>query len=99
MPETSPKTIRIEVIYADARTQIVRSAVVTADATVEEALHVSAIGDLLPAEFVPVSVGIFGRVVAMDARLQDGDRIELYRRLKIDPKQARRRRAQRQKED
>jgi len=29
--------------------------------------------------------------------LSDGDRVELYRSLKIDPKQARRRRAEKQK--
>jgi hypothetical protein len=40
-------------------------------------------------------VGINGRRVALDARLADGDRVEIYRALSADPKEARRRRAQR----
>jgi len=40
-------------------------------------------------------VGIFGKRVAMDTRLADGDRVEIYRPLKLDPKEARRRRARR----
>ena len=40
-------------------------------------------------------VGIFGRRVTLDARLADGDRVELYRPLALDPKEARRRRARR----
>lgn len=38
-------------------------------------------------------VGIHGRRVALDARLADGDRVEIYRPLNADPKEARRRRA------
>ena len=38
-------------------------------------------------------VGIFGRVVSPDTPVADGDRIELYRPLAADPKEARRRRA------
>ena len=41
--------------------------------------------------------GIFGRLVAPDARLADGDRLEIYRPLSADPKEARRRRASRRK--
>jgi putative ubiquitin-RnfH superfamily antitoxin RatB of RatAB toxin-antitoxin module len=40
-----------------------------------------------------VKVGIYGKVVAGSQVLQDGDRIELYRPLRADPKEARRRRA------
>jgi putative ubiquitin-RnfH superfamily antitoxin RatB of RatAB toxin-antitoxin module len=38
-------------------------------------------------------VGIYGRRVALDARLADGDRVEIYRPLRAEPKEARRRRA------
>jgi putative ubiquitin-RnfH superfamily antitoxin RatB of RatAB toxin-antitoxin module len=41
------------------------------------------------------AVGVFGRRVAADAPLNDGDRVEVYRVLKADPKEARRRRARR----
>jgi putative ubiquitin-RnfH superfamily antitoxin RatB of RatAB toxin-antitoxin module len=38
-------------------------------------------------------VGIYGRRVELDSRLADGDRVEVYRPLRVDPKEARRRRA------
>ncbi len=40
--------------------------------------------------------GIWGRVVAHDTVLCEGDRLELYRPLKADPKEARRQRFARQ---
>ena len=40
--------------------------------------------------------GIWGKVVEWDQALKDGDRIELCRPLKVDPKVARRQRFQRQ---
>ena len=40
-------------------------------------------------------VGIFGKRVTMDRRLADGDRVEAYRPLELDPKEARRKRARR----
>lgn len=41
-------------------------------------------------------VGVWGRAVALDAALQHGDRVEVYRPLKVDPKVARRERFARQ---
>jgi hypothetical protein len=38
-------------------------------------------------------LGIYGRVVAPSATLAHGDRVEIYRPLALDPKEARRRRA------
>jgi putative ubiquitin-RnfH superfamily antitoxin RatB of RatAB toxin-antitoxin module len=37
--------------------------------------------------------GIFGKRAALDHPLADGDRVEIYRPLAMDPKEARRRRA------
>ena len=42
-------------------------------------------------------VGIHNKRATLDARLQDGDRIEIYRPLVIDPRQARVLRAKRRK--
>ena len=39
------------------------------------------------------AVGIFGTVVEPSRVLREGDRVEVYRPLQVDPKQARRRRA------
>jgi putative ubiquitin-RnfH superfamily antitoxin RatB of RatAB toxin-antitoxin module len=39
------------------------------------------------------AVGVHGRRTSLDAPLADGDRVEIYRPLRADPKEARRRRA------
>lgn len=61
-------------------------------ATVQDALSASG---LLPAPCdadaaQPLSVGIWGRKAALDTVLREGDRVECYRGLKVDPKEARR---------
>jgi len=87
------ESIRVSVVYADPQRQITREIEIAADATVDAAIAASGIRHELPAGFAPADIGIFGNKVARDARLRDGDRIELYRPLKIDPKEARRKRA------
>ena len=42
-----------------------------------------------------LQAGIWGRAAALDARLRDGDRVELTRGLLVDPKEARRQRYRR----
>ncbi|HST28928.1 MAG TPA: RnfH family protein [Rudaea sp.] len=86
------ETIRVEVAYADPQRQVVRTVEVAAGSTVADAVAASGILAQLP-DFVPARMGIFGQIVKPDTRLRDGDRVELYRALKIDPKQARRTRA------
>lgn len=78
--------MKIDVVYAlPAAAQAVTLSV-PAGTTVREA--VAAAG--LPAGG---KFGIFGRIVAPHTRVADGDRVEIYRPLKLDPKEARRRRA------
>lgn len=43
------------------------------------------------------AVGIWGRSVSLEAELAEGDRVEIYRPLAMDPKEARRLRAGRRK--
>jgi len=85
--------IAVEIAYADPRCEIVRKVEIAADATVGEAIAASGIAADLPPGFKPAGIGVFGRLVARDARLHAGDRIELYRPLLADPKESRRRRA------
>jgi hypothetical protein len=40
-------------------------------------------------------VGIFGEIAGLQDPVRDGDRVEIYRPLLADPKEARRRRAER----
>src|SRR5579883_539159 len=99
MPETPPEAICVEVVYADPLVQITRRLDILAPASVGDAVRVSGICSEIPVGLIPFSYGIWGRVVAADTPLHDGDRVELYRPLKIDPKLARRRRAEGQKEN
>ena len=63
--------------------------------TVADAIRLSAIAELANlAEADLTRAGIFGKPDAMNTTLRDGDRVEIYRPLKIDPKEARRRRAE-----
>ena len=79
--------IRVEVV--DARRDGVCTAKVElpAGALVRDALQASGLN------VDPSAVGIFGKRVAPDARLADGDRVEIYRPLALDPKERRRQRA------
>ena len=59
----------------------------------------STIADALRAGGLPIDgaqCGIWGRVQQSDCVLRDGDRVELYRPLLVDPKEARRLRYKKQ---
>jgi putative ubiquitin-RnfH superfamily antitoxin RatB of RatAB toxin-antitoxin module len=85
--------ICVEIVYAEARRQVLRKVEIAQNSTVAEAIAASGILDDLPAAFAAAGIGIFGRLVTPATRLRAGDRIELYRPLQADPKDARRRRA------
>lgn len=54
----------------------------------------SKVRDALKAAGVKTEVvGVFGKRVDLDTRLADGDRVEIYRPLGLDPKERRRQRA------
>jgi putative ubiquitin-RnfH superfamily antitoxin RatB of RatAB toxin-antitoxin module len=92
MPEA---TLRVTVVYADPARQFVREVQLAAGATVADAIEASGVAaELSLAESDLQSVGIFSRHVDGTTPLRDGDRVEIYRPLKIDPKDARRKRAQ-----
>jgi putative ubiquitin-RnfH superfamily antitoxin RatB of RatAB toxin-antitoxin module len=86
-------TIHVEVAYVDADVEFLREVELPAGASVEHALRESGVRDASPGARAAEKAGIFGRVVALTEILRDGDRVELYRPLKIDPKEARRLRA------
>jgi len=88
------RAIAVEVVYALKNAQEVVALSVTAGTTVGEAIRLSGLAVRYPEiDAARAVVGLYGRIVARDATLRDGDRVEIYRPLKSDPKQARRRRA------
>ena len=86
--------IEVEVVYALPQSQTAVTLTVPAGTTVREAIARSGIAAKHPeVDLEAVTVGIYGQRVAVTTVLIDHDRIELYRPLIADPKQARRRRA------
>ena len=86
--------MHVEVVYALPDAQHRVHLELAEGATVAEAL--SAIRPFAPfaeLDFEELDVGVYGRIVARNERLHHGDRLEIYRSLLIDPKDARRRRA------
>lgn len=62
-------------------------------ATLRDAVAASGLLDSKELDDVGLLLGVFGQVKRADSVLRDGDRIEIYRPLTIDPKKARRLRA------
>lgn len=86
--------MHVEVVYALADAQHRAHLELAAGTTVGEAL--TAVRRLTPfnqLDLEAVPVGIFGRPVTRDEVLSAGDRVEIYRPLPVDPREARRRRA------
>ena len=85
--------MRVSVALALPGRQEVIALELAAGATVADALEAAALGARFPGEdLAALDVGVWGSRVARDARLREGDRVEVYRPLRADPKEMRRRR-------
>ncbi|WP_092146122.1 MULTISPECIES: RnfH family protein [unclassified Pseudomonas] len=88
--------IEIEVVYASAERQVLRTCMVQEGASVRAALAASGIADVFPElDLMTCPVGIFGKLVVDPEHqvVQAADRLEIYRPLLADPKEIRRLRA------
>ena len=90
--------IAVEVVYATQEQQYVVSLEVDAGTTALAAVQLSGLYTQFP-HTQDYPMGIFGKAVPADTVLEDHDRVELYRPLLIDPKENRRRRAAKNKEN
>lgn len=90
----SAERLAVEVIYARPEVQFSELVELPAGATVRDAIAVSGVLTAFPEiDLDRNRVGVYGRIVALDAPVRDRDRVEIYRPLKVDPKEQRRRRA------
>ena len=89
------RPITVEVVFAGSASWVERRRVeVATGCTVIQAVEASGIAQSLPAGTLdPASLGIFARKVAPGQLVRDGDRIEIYRPLDLDPMESRRRRS------
>lgn len=93
--QSTPASISVEVAYAEPGRQFLIRMDLAAGATVAEAIRASGVEREFAIDPAVLGVGIWSKPVARDALLANGDRVELYRPLKADPKEARRQRAKR----
>ena len=92
--------INIEVAYALPDKHSLLSLTLDAQSTIEEAIKASGILELhSEIDLAENKVGIWSRMAKLKDTLSDGDRIEIYRPLIADPKEVRKRRAEKAKEE
>lgn len=86
--------IAVEVVVALPDRQSVYAVELEQGASVMQAIEASGVRRAEPNLVIdPARLGIFARRVGPDDVLREGDRVEIYRPLLLDPKEARRRRA------
>ncbi|GAB3788554.1 RnfH family protein [Dyella agri] len=84
----------VEVVHAGMQGVLRCRVSLPAGSTAMQAVEASGLLQQLPVEARdPLRLGIFSRRVDADQVLRDGDRVEIYRSLALDPMAARRRRA------
>ena len=89
-------SLQIEIAFATPAKQKIVECRVHPGTSVRDAVRHSGIDRYFPEIDLDNSdLGVFGKAVADDYELQDGDRIEIYRPLIADPKEIRRQRAAR----
>jgi len=89
------KSIDVEVVFALAEDQELLSVSLPEGATIADAVTLSGIAEKFPDEDLDaLQTGIWGRLADRTAVLRQGDRVEIYRPLLRDPREARRELAQ-----
>lgn len=86
--------IEVEVVFSPAAGEVVVLPLQLPDAsTVADALHAAALFERFPQlNDSDLGCGVWGRRQTLATPLRDRDRVEVYRPLKVDPKEARRQR-------
>ncbi len=94
------ETIHVEVVYALPHKQTLLTVKVAPGSTIAQALDASGLWQRHP-ELDPATqkVGIYSRLVPSSTPLQGGERIEVYRPLTADPREMRRKRAEKAKDE
>jgi len=79
--------MKVGIAYALPKRQTWLTVEVPDGATIREAIDSSGILAQFPdIDLERQKVGVFGKVSALDTKLEEGDRVEIYRALTADPK-------------
>jgi len=85
----------VEVAYAKPEQQVIVSLKVPVGTTAKQAIDASGLLKRFPEiDETDIKTGIFGNTCKLEQSLKQGDRVEIYRPLVHDPKEARRQRAE-----
>lgn len=99
VPAEAPLELHVEVVYCPRPGSADRVTVtLPAGATVADALHASGLLARHGLASEGLQLGVWCRASDAETPLRDRDRVEVYRPLQVDPKEARRQRYQRHKE-
>jgi hypothetical protein len=90
---SASEAINVQVCYARPDQVFLKELKLPAGATLEQAIRASGVLALAPdLDLATCKVGVYGKVKPIDTVLRSRDRVEIYRPLQADPKEARRRR-------
>jgi uncharacterized protein len=85
--------ISVEVVYALPEGADSARVTLASGATAGDAIRAAGVLERHPEiDLATLKIGIFGAIVSSARAVRDGDRVEIYRPLQLDPKEARRRR-------
>jgi len=84
--------MNIGIAYANPRDQVWMRIEVPDGSTVQQAIERSGVLARFPEiDLNKQKVGIYGRIVKLGTPLKDGDRVEIYRAIIVDPKTVKKR--------
>ncbi len=87
------ETITVELVYIKPGSQTSLMLDIEQGSSIKQAINISGLLQRFPEIDLSVNkVGVFSKVKPLDYVLTNGDRLEVYRPLLVDPKEARRRR-------
>ena len=88
------RNISVEVVFATPERQELVALQIAEGSTLTDAIAASGLSEMFDGfEVDPDRVGIFSQKASLGQVLSEGDRVEIYRPLIADPKEARRQRA------
>jgi uncharacterized protein len=85
--------MNVGVCYAEADRQSWLRLEVPDESTIEQAILLSGLLTRYPEiDLTKQKVGIFGKLAKLDTFIKEGDRVEIYRQITVDPTMVKRRR-------
>ncbi|CAK0760680.1 Protein RnfH [Gammaproteobacteria bacterium] len=84
--------MKVGIVYANPRHQFWMTLELPEGTRVQEAIERSGVLNQFPEiDLQRQKIGIFSKLTTLDALLEEGDRVEIYRSLTADPKKVKRR--------